>query len=73
MSAVVFSNRAEDSHDALIAAKDRYFELAHSIQEEGIVPPSMLKGGELREYQLKGLSWMVSLYNNNLNGILVSD
>ncbi|XP_055388864.1 uncharacterized protein LOC129617843 [Condylostylus longicornis] len=58
------------SYDALIAAKNRYFELTHSIQEEVVVPPSNLKGGQLREYQLKGLSWMVSLYNNNLNGIL---
>ena len=33
----------------------------------------MLKGGLLKEYQLKGLEWMVSLYNNQLNGILVDE
>jgi len=27
----------------------------------------------LKEYQLKGLEWMVSLYNNQLNGILVDE
>jgi SNF2 family DNA or RNA helicase len=30
----------------------------------------MLEGGELKKYQLHGLQWLVSLYNNNLNGIL---
>ena len=24
--------------------------------------------GRLKEYQIKGLEWLVSLYNNNLNG-----
>ena len=33
----------------------------------------MLKGGLLKEYQLKGLEWMVSLYNNRLNGILADE
>ena len=26
--------------------------------------------GKLKEYQIKGLEWLVSLYNNNLNGEL---
>ena len=26
--------------------------------------------GDLRPYQLKGIKWMVSLWNNGLNGIL---
>jgi SNF2 family DNA or RNA helicase len=30
----------------------------------------MLAGGKLKHYQLVGLQWLVSLYNNNLNGIL---
>jgi SNF2 family DNA or RNA helicase len=33
----------------------------------------MLQGGDLKEYQLAGLQWLVSLYNNNLNGILADD
>ncbi|KAG6807738.1 hypothetical protein H0H92_006520 [Tricholoma furcatifolium] len=35
--------------------------------------PSLLVGGTLKEYQLKGLQWMVSLYNNRLNGILADE
>jgi SWI/SNF-related matrix-associated actin-dependent regulator of chromatin subfamily A protein 2/4 len=33
----------------------------------------MLKNGDLKEYQLKGLEWLVSLYNNKLNGILADE
>lgn len=38
--------------------------------------PTMLQGpgnAKLREYQLVGLQWMVSLYNNRLNGILADE
>jgi len=31
------------------------------------------KGGKLREYQMVGLEWMLSLYNNKLNGILADE
>ena len=30
-------------------------------------------GAKLREYQMVGLKWMVSLYNNHLNGILADE
>jgi hypothetical protein len=30
-------------------------------------------GATLREYQIVGLQWMVSLYNNHLNGILADE
>lgn len=30
----------------------------------------LLTGGELRPYQLKGITWLISLYQNGLNGIL---
>ncbi|KAF5205721.1 Chromatin remodeling [Thalictrum thalictroides] len=33
----------------------------------------MLQGGELRSYQLEGLQWMLSLFNNHLNGILADE
>jgi SWI/SNF-related matrix-associated actin-dependent regulator of chromatin subfamily A member 2/4 len=29
--------------------------------------------GKLKEYQIKGLEWLVSLFNNNLNGILADE
>ena len=39
------------------------------------VQPSTLKGGQfkLRDYQLDGLNWMVSLYETGINGILADE
>jgi len=30
----------------------------------------LVKGGELRDYQIKGVKWLISLWQNGLNGIL---
>ncbi|KAG9286463.1 hypothetical protein G9A89_014629 [Geosiphon pyriformis] len=35
--------------------------------------PSLVTGGVLREYQLAGFEWLVSLYDNGLNGILADE
>lgn len=49
-----------------------YYATAHYKTEE-VRQPSILVGGDLKEYQLAGLQWMVSLYNNKLNGILADE
>ena len=43
------------------------------MKEEITKQPSLLSGGELKNYQLQGLQWLVSLYNNKLNGILADE
>ncbi|KAF4688034.1 hypothetical protein FOZ62_001943, partial [Perkinsus olseni] len=60
------------SKHSLIQAKERYFRLTHTVQEHLTEQPSILAGGgrKLRDYQLKGVEWLVSLFNNKLNGIL---
>lgn len=50
-----------------------YFEVAHKVKEKITEQASILVGGKLKEYQLKGLEWMVSLFNNHLNGILADE
>ncbi|GAO46006.1 hypothetical protein SAICODRAFT_28713 [Saitoella complicata NRRL Y-17804] len=35
--------------------------------------PELVTGGVLKDYQLAGLEWMVSLYENGLNGILADE
>ena len=35
--------------------------------------PKTLRGGKLKNYQIVGLNWIVSLYLNGLNGILADD
>ncbi|TMW47972.1 hypothetical protein DOY81_006955, partial [Sarcophaga bullata] len=35
--------------------------------------PSYIKNGELRDYQIRGLNWMISLHENGINGILADE
>ncbi len=35
--------------------------------------PSYIKNGKLRDYQIRGLNWMISLYENGINGILADE
>ncbi|XP_071453497.1 chromatin-remodeling complex ATPase chain Iswi-like [Hetaerina americana] len=35
--------------------------------------PPYIKSGELRDYQVRGLNWMISLYENGINGILADE
>ncbi len=34
---------------------------------------SVVKGGKMRDYQVQGLNWMVSLHHNGINGILADE
>lgn len=33
----------------------------------------VIKGGEMRDYQIQGLNWLISLYENGINGILADE
>lgn len=35
--------------------------------------PKYITGGEMRDYQIRGLNWMISLYENGINGILADE
>ena len=35
--------------------------------------PAYIKGGTMRDYQVRGLNWMIGLYENNINGILADE
>ncbi|CAH8522821.1 unnamed protein product [Schistosoma turkestanicum] len=35
--------------------------------------PWYVKGGEMRDYQIRGLNWMIQLHHNNINGILADE
>lgn len=54
------------------ARRNQYYTVSHSILET-VEQPSILVGGKLKPYQIEGLKWMVSLYNNGLNGILADE
>jgi ATP-dependent helicase STH1/SNF2 len=61
-----------------------YYNLTHTKKEEIKTQPSLLgkqnkfhlinlENGVLKSYQLVGLEWLVSLYNNKLNGVLADE
>ena len=35
--------------------------------------PSYIKSGQMRDYQIRGLNWMIGLYENGINGILADE
>jgi len=34
---------------------------------------TVVKGGKMRDYQVQGLNWMISLHHNGINGILADE
>ncbi|XP_074271286.1 chromatin structure-remodeling complex protein SYD-like [Silene latifolia] len=73
------SENAAETEDETDQAKhykesnEKYYLIAHSIKESITEQPAGIQGGKLREYQMNGLRWLVSLYNNHLNGILADE
>ena len=65
-------NEDTDGMPVTTASTD-YYTTAHRVKEEVYEQPVHLVGGKLKEYQVKGLQWMLSLYNNHLNGILADE
>lgn len=39
----------------------------------GFSLPLDVKGGQMRDYQVQGLNWMVSLHHNGISGILADE
>ncbi|OAE35580.1 hypothetical protein AXG93_2841s1140 [Marchantia polymorpha subsp. ruderalis] len=70
-AAEVVVGRDQTQH--YLESNEKYYLLAHSVKEVIDDQPLYLEGGKLREYQMNGLRWMVSLYNNRLNGILADE
>nr|KAJ3418771.1 SWI/SNF- matrix-associated actin-dependent regulator of chromatin sub A member 5 [Polyrhizophydium stewartii] len=35
--------------------------------------PAYVEGGKMRDYQIQGLNWLISLYENGINGILADE
>lgn len=63
-AAAVPSVKAEpDTHDAEDDSPKQY-----SFRQ-----PELVTGATLRDYQLAGVQWMISLYENGLNGILADE
>ncbi|XP_021774078.1 chromatin structure-remodeling complex protein SYD-like isoform X3 [Chenopodium quinoa] len=74
-SSDIFADIEDESDQAkhYKESNEKYYLIAHSIKESIAEQPAGLRGGKLREYQMNGLRWLVSLYNNHLNGILADE
>ena len=75
-SEAMFGARRQDGEEEgaeTKAGKVDYYAVAHRVQEKVTGQARMLTGGSLKDYQVKGLQWMISLYNNRLNGILADE
>lgn len=68
----VLEEKGRTTEEERRRATSEYYAMTHQSTEE-VRQPKMLVGGQLKEYQLAGLSWLVSLYNNRLNGILADE
>uniref|UniRef100_F7FAD4 SWI/SNF related, matrix associated, actin dependent regulator of chromatin, subfamily a, member 1 n=1 Tax=Monodelphis domestica TaxID=13616 RepID=F7FAD4_MONDO len=62
--------RTEQEEDEELLSESRK---SSSVCVRFEVSPSYVKGGTLRDYQVRGLNWMISLYENGVNGILADE
>lgn len=53
---------------ARLEASMKGFGDGHRIIEPVTAQPTIMAHGTLKNYQIKGLEWLISLYNNKLNG-----
>lgn len=59
---------AEETKDSDVKATDIGMQELKSAKQ-----PDLVTGGLMRTYQLEGLEWLTSLYENGLNGILADE
>lgn len=59
---------AEETKDSDVKASDIGMQELRSAKQ-----PDLVTGGLMRTYQLEGLDWLTSLYENGLNGILADE
>lgn len=63
-----------DLKEALQTAEARNDEEEEKDDRQySFVQPELITGAKLRDYQLAGVQWMISLYENGLNGILADE
>jgi DNA helicase INO80 len=67
-----FNNQAEGDNMAAFDDGEMNFQNPTSLGDIEISQPTMLNA-QLKEYQLKGLNWLVNLYEQGINGILADE
>jgi SWI/SNF-related matrix-associated actin-dependent regulator of chromatin subfamily A member 2/4 len=67
------AKQANEDDEYHTSSLDSYYAVAHRVRERVTKQSTLLIGGNLKPYQIQGLEWLVSLYNNHLNGILADE
>jgi len=62
--------RTEQEEDAELLQDEEGDPEARTIFTES---PKYIKGGEMRDYQVAGLNWLISLHENGISGILADE
>ncbi|MCL4129851.1 UNVERIFIED_CONTAM: hypothetical protein GTU68_043624, partial [Idotea baltica] len=59
----------QEEDEELLAESNKGIKVITRFEES----PSYIKGGTMRDYQVRGLNWMIDLYENGINGILADE
>lgn len=62
--------KTEQEEDAELLRDEKRGTAAQTVFRES---PSFISGGEMRDYQVAGLNWLVSLHENGISGILADE
>jgi len=62
--------RTEQEEDAELLKDEKRGNATQTIFRDS---PSFIQGGEMRDYQVAGLNWLVSLHENGISGILADE
>ena len=62
--------RTEQEEDAELLKDEKRGGKAETVFRES---PAFIKGGQMRDYQVAGLNWLVSLHENGISGILADE
>lgn len=66
--------KSEKEEDAELLAEEEGDGLDEYEEDDYVTEsPSFIQGGKLRDYQIQGLNWMISLHENKLSGILADE
>ncbi|CZS92283.1 hypothetical protein WAI453_000164 [Rhynchosporium graminicola] len=69
-AAVAGRRRTEAEEDAELLKDEKAGGSAETVFRES---PGFIQGGEMRDYQVAGLNWLVSLHENGISGILADE
>lgn len=59
----------QEEDEELLAESNKSSKVITRFEES----PSYIVNGEMRDYQIRGLNWMIDLYENGINGILADE